>query len=388
MLWDDTTNNSIVSPMYNSSQPQGSNNSWQSLNPPMWNSQTGTSPYQTTPTGLPNNSVVTPLSPDVQQDIETLLQSLRISRDDISLQFRQEPEPNSMSQNSLMYSNQQPSNINAVNDSSESESEEIQLERLKQSMENMNLGGQPIFETVFPELTPTVFETVLPPTEMELTKSQSSNALQKIINSKKNLRNEEILPGFGKSLDTIGNLLEKNMQLKKAGVTLNTNRIIYQQWDKMVYLGGLMFEDEVIISGIKNNSIDMTGIVQFLIIEQNKMTNKSGLSAVSKDFIRDLLFTGGENFKKIRDQVYGSKKSSSVSQMGAAGGPVSGKGLKHTGLKTVKQIISRTENLIQSVNLGNKSKEVRNELDTLLAVLIDKKQIRPEFRSNLMKKLF
>jgi len=76
------------------------------------------------------------------------------------------------------------------------------------------------------------------------------------------------------------------------------------------------------------------------------------------------------------------------SPMGAAGGPVSGKGLKHTGLKTVKQIISRTENLIQTVNLGNKSKEVRNELDTLLAVLIDKKQIRPEFRSNLMKKLF
>jgi ATP phosphoribosyltransferase len=74
--------------------------------------------------------------------------------------------------------------------------------------------------------------------------------------------------------------------------------------------------------------------------------------------------------------------------MGATGGPVSGKGLKHTGLKTVKQIISRTENLIQAVNLGNKSKEVRNELDTLLGVLIDKKQIRPEFRSNLMEKLF
>ena len=66
----------------------------------------------------------------------------------------------------------------------------------------------------------------------------------------------------------------------------------------------------------------------------------------------------------------------------------SGKGLKHTGLKTVKQIISRTENLIQAANLGNKSTEVRNELDTLLSVLIDRKEVRPQFRTNLMKKLF
>jgi len=69
-------------------------------------------------------------------------------------------------------------------------------------------------------------------------------------------------------------------------------------------------------------------------------------------------------------------------------GVAAGSGLKHTGLKTVKQIISRTENLIQAANLGNKSTEVRNELDTLLAVLIDRKEVRPEFRTKLMKKLF
>ena len=69
-------------------------------------------------------------------------------------------------------------------------------------------------------------------------------------------------------------------------------------------------------------------------------------------------------------------------------GAKSGRGLKHTGLKTVKQIISRTENLIQAANLGNKSPEVRNELDTLLAVLIDRKVVRPEFRTKLMKNLF
>jgi len=74
--------------------------------------------------------------------------------------------------------------------------------------------------------------------------------------------------------------------------------------------------------------------------------------------------------------------------MGAAGGVAAGRDLKHTGLKTVKQIISRTENLIQAANLGNKSTEVRNELDTLLAVLIDRKEVRPQFRTNLVKRLF
>jgi hypothetical protein len=77
-------------------------------------------------------------------------------------------------------------------------------------------------------------------------------------------------------------------------------------------------------------------------------------------------------------------RTEASAQAGAKGG----KGLKHTGLKTVKQIISRTENLIQAANLGNKSTEVRNELDTLLSVLIDRKEVRPQFRTNLMKKLF
>jgi hypothetical protein len=153
-----------------------------------------------------------------------------------------------------------------------------------------------------------------------------------------------------------------------------------------------MYEDDAFEQGIGNKQIPMKEVVEWLMNRQNVRTKTSGLVAVNKDFIMDLFFTGGEEFKQIRVGIYSSKQASIVagtsSSMGAAGGPVSGQGLKHTGLKTVKQIISRTENLIQTVNLGNKSKEVRNELDTLLAVLIDKKQIRPEFRSNLMKKLF
>jgi len=152
-----------------------------------------------------------------------------------------------------------------------------------------------------------------------------------------------------------------------------------------------MFEDDNFEQNIDNNEIPMKEVVEWLINEQNKRTNSSGLSVVNKDFIVDLFSTGGQDFKKNRLGIYSTKQASIVpgtSSMGVAAGAKSGKGLKHTGLKTVKQIISRTENLIQAANLGNKSTEVRNELDTLLLVLIDHKEVRPQFRTNLMKKLF
>ena len=70
--------------------------------------------------------------------------------------------------------------------------------------------------------------------------------------------------------------------------------------------------------------------------------------------------------------------------------PTSGSGLKRgRGLASnLNQLISRTENLISGAQLGNKSRELFNELDSNLQVLIDKKKITKIYRDNLMKKLF
>ena len=54
----------------------------------------------------------------------------------------------------------------------------------------------------------------------------------------------------------------------------------------------------------------------------------------------------------------------------------------------MRQLISRTEDLISAAQMGNKSKEVFNELDSKLSALIDKKKITKKYRDNLMKKLF
>ena len=69
--------------------------------------------------------------------------------------------------------------------------------------------------------------------------------------------------------------------------------------------------------------------------------------------------------------------------------PKTGSGMKRgSGLGNMKQIISRTEDLISVAQQGHKTAEVRNELDTHLSMLIDKKKITPQYRDNIMKKLF
>jgi hypothetical protein len=351
--------------------------------------------------------------PQSYQEYDVLLESLGISRDDISRQFNSQQEqspprnqvpstpiPNtqSLSPDSLMFGSQVP--FTPIQMGEINRSEEIQLNSLIQFMSSPPQRPPPPTPQRPPPPPPP--PSTPPPSEQEpflagpggqtlLTKKQATDALQKIANNKNILRNDVILPGYEKSLDAIGNVLEKNMNLKTKGVRLNADRIIYQQWAKIIYLGAIMFEDDDFEQNINNNEIPMKEVVEWLMNEQNKRTNSSGLSAVNKDFIVDLFFTGGQDFKTIRLGMYSTKQASIVpgtSSMGAAAGTKSGKGLKHTGLKTVKQIISRTENLIQAANLGNKSTEVRNELDTLLSVLIDRKEVRPQFRTNLMKKLF
>ena len=76
--------------------------------------------------------------------------------------------------------------------------------------------------------------------------------------------------------------------------------------------------------------------------------------------------------------------------------PSSGSGMKRgNGIKrgrglasNMNQLVSRTENLIKAAQMGNKTRELFNELDSNLQVLIDKKKITKRYRDDIMKKLF
>ena len=58
------------------------------------------------------------------------------------------------------------------------------------------------------------------------------------------------------------------------------------------------------------------------------------------------------------------------------------------GFKTIKQALSRTEDLMSAVQLGNKSKQLRIELEKALLFLIVKKKITAKYRDGLLKRLF
>ena len=90
-----------ASTMPDNTLPAGSF-SWASLEGSNWNSRTGPSIDP-----LVNNSVVAPLPPDVADDINALLASLGVSRDDISLQFQQQDAQGVSLPNSLPQSHQE-----------------------------------------------------------------------------------------------------------------------------------------------------------------------------------------------------------------------------------------------------------------------------------------
>ena len=247
-----------------------------------------------------------------------------------------------------------------------------------------------------------------------------ADVLLQIFNSKIRLQNKDLEIEEG-TINTIDNMLEKNMDLQKPGVRLLANRMNYTYWAKIMYLGGENLNDNEFLTSIQDMKKSMNMIVDKMMDLHNSRNNTEGMVKPDKNILKFFFFSSYDEFRALRGLIFKSqvpsrilgtpgktpaKKTTSTakqlqnlakklfapskSKSGTPGasGKNSGQGLKHTGLKTVKQIISRTENLIQAANLGNKSPEVRNELDTLLAVLMNRKEIRPQFRTNLMKKLF
>ena len=260
------------------------------------------------------------------------------------------------------------------------------------------------------------------PAVRRISPSTGRDVLLQILNSRTILQNNTL--GIDKkTLDDILNMLSRNMDLTRTGVRQLRDRMNYDQWARIIYLAAIMYDDDQFLEELEAETLSMKSTVEKLVVIQNRITGSENLSKPDKDFLQDFFFSSDDQYRNMRGQIYESqvpvrilgtpvgetpskipeKKSTSTAKKmqnlaqrlftpskpkAETPGAKSGRGLKHTGLKTVKQIISRTENLIQAANLGNKSPEVRNELDTLLAVLIDRKEVRPQFRTNLMKKLF
>ena len=87
-----------------------------------------------------------------------------------------------------------------------------------------------------------------------------------------------------------------------------------------------------------------------------------------------------QNLKTIESMKAKKKKEEEEMEAGPK--------MQGDGFKTIKQALSRTEDLMSAVQLGNKSKQLRIELEKALLFLIVKKKITAKYRDGLLKRLF
>jgi hypothetical protein len=147
------------------------------------------------------------------------------------------------------------------------------------------------------------------------------------------------------------------------------------------------------------------GVVNYMISTQQTNMNNGTKKRPDRGFLVNILnnTTSPITTPDIMKRIYPDPKAPESPEAGAAGAEgaegaegaagttgAAGNGFKRgRGLRVkMEQLISRTENLISAAQLGNKTTEVFNELDTNLSVLIDKKKITKKYRDNLMKNLF
>ena len=267
-----------------------------------------------------------------------------------------------------------------------------------------------------------VVEPVVAPANIAITKKEAEDTLYGLLQMKTSKG-----PLTTRKIGKIQTLLDRNMNLKK-GLLMKQDYIPkYQKWAKILYFGGVLYADNY-LEKVTSKQVKMDELVEEVehLQDEELQTKKKLMQNPNLRFMAKFMFDSNPKYIAMRQNAFQPKPATPTrspskspakqfvdaaknlfspskkrpptpgTQSGAdtqattpvAAGAKRGRGLKHTGLKTVKQIISRTENLIQAANLGNKSTEVRNELDTLLAVLIDRKEVRPQFRTNLMKRLF
>ena len=131
------------------------------------------------------------------------------------------------------------------------------------------------------------------------------------------------------------------------------------------------------------------GVVIYMIATQQTNTKNMLKKKPDRNFLIDIINNNSNSIidtRQIISRIFPEEKKPTSSPENVA----SGSGLKRgRGLASnMNQLISRTENLIKGAQLGNKTRELFNELDSNLQVLIDKKKITKRYRDDIMKKLF
>ena len=132
---------------------------------------------------------------------------------------------------------------------------------------------------------------------------------------------------------------------------------------------------------------DLARKIKVVLLNVASYQSRDNVRTYKPDFFVDIYQYKSSPAQTIPKPVFDATLETLFPSLSKKGqGLKSGRGFN--GFKNMRQLISRTEDLISAAQMGNKSKEVFNELDGNLSALIDKKKITKKYRDNLMKKLF
>ena len=219
----------------------------------------------------------------------------------------------------------------------------------------------------------------------ESSPSSSATPIQ-ILKNMKQIDAEVLITGTGITSVLQNNTLKRHGETLKKLQYLNTRSFkeaewigarkdVVVAWLLSIYLLGIALNKTnnwvpTILESNPTNTTILADKVKLIFAAQKSKYPK--LVNPAPKFLKDILENKDVN-RRLINEIF----------------PASGNGFKSgSGLKNMGQLISRTEDLISAAQIGNKSKEVFNELDSNLSALIDKKKITKKYRDNLMKKLF
>lgn len=172
--------------------------------------------------------------------------------------------------------------------------------------------------------------------------------------------------------------LNKANYLKEAFPSSN-ERTIAKDYLIFIYMfGRAKGKTDKFLDGmldLTNNSL--SGVIKTKINILKSAQDATGViqNKFSKDFMKEVY---NNDSSKVLDAIFPE------SRMGAAG-----RGLKKgKGLKSIKAVENRANDLMSAAQGGNKSIELRNELDTHLSTLIDKKKMKASDRDKIMQSIY
>ena len=165
----------------------------------------------------------------------------------------------------------------------------------------------------------------------------------------------------------------------KEAFPASNERAIAKEYLIFIYmLGRAKGKTDKFLDGMLNlTDNSLSGVIKTKINILKSAQDASGViqKKFSENFMKEVY---NNDSSKVLDAIFPESRT------GAAGSGLK----KGKGIKSIKAVENRANDLMSAAQSGNKSIELRNELDTHLSTLIDKKKMKATDRDKIMQSIY